>query len=59
MQQVIQRADEHRRLRRARDSFEVCPVGGDQRLTAVRQNENELQAAAHARLPQDFKRLPF
>jgi hypothetical protein len=37
--------------------LEVGPVGGDQRLASVRQNENELQAAAHARMPENFQRL--
>jgi hypothetical protein len=55
-QQVIQRADEHRRLRRAGDSFEVRPVSRDQRLTSVRQNENKLQSAGHTGLPKDFQR---
>jgi hypothetical protein len=35
-QQVIQRADELRTLWRAGSSFEVRPIGGDQRLTSVR-----------------------
>ena len=39
--------------------LEVRPIGRDQRLTSVRQNENELQAAAHARLPEDLQRLSF
>jgi hypothetical protein len=56
-QQVIQRADERRILRRARSSLEVRPIGGDQRLTSVRQNEDELQAAGHARLAEDLQRL--
>jgi hypothetical protein len=56
-QQVIQRADEHRSLWRAGGSIEVCPIGGDQRFTAVWQNEHELQAARHAGLPKDLHRL--
>ena len=56
-QQVIQRADERRILRRARSSLEVRPIGGDQRLASVRQNEDELQAAGHARLAEDLQRL--
>jgi hypothetical protein len=55
-QQVIQRTDEHRSLCRAGDCLEVCPVGGDQRFTAVWQDENELQAARHAGLPKDLQR---
>jgi hypothetical protein len=56
-QQIIERADEFRSLRRAGGSVEVGPIGGDQRLTAVRQNEHELQAARHVGLPKDLKRL--
>jgi hypothetical protein len=55
-QQVIQRTDEHRGLCRAGGSLEVCPVGGDQRFTAVWQDKNELQAARHAGLPKDLQR---
>ena len=39
--------------------MEVRPFRRDQRFTSVRQNENELQAAGHARVPQDFQRLPM
>jgi len=58
-QQVLQRADEFRSAWRVGGVLEVGPVGGDQRLTAVRQKENELQAAPHARLPEDLQRLAF
>jgi hypothetical protein len=54
--QIIQRADELSSLRRTGGSLEICPIGGDQRLTSVRQNENELQAAGHAGLPKDLQR---
>jgi hypothetical protein len=37
--------------------MEIGPVGRDQRLTSVRQNEHELQARGHAGLPQDLERL--
>ena len=56
-QQVIPRADEHRSLRRAGGGLKVCPVGGDQRLAAVGQDEHELPAVGHADLPQDLQRL--
>jgi len=55
--QVIQRANEHRSLWRAGRNLEICPIGGNQGLAAVWQNENELQAAAHAGLPEDLQRL--
>ena len=56
-QQVIQRADEASLRRYAGISVDVRPIGGDQRLTAVRQNENELQATAHSRVPEHLQRL--
>jgi hypothetical protein len=37
--------------------MEICPLGGDQRLAPVRQNENELQTAVHPRVPEDLQRL--
>jgi hypothetical protein len=58
-QQIIQRADQRRGLRKGGRSFEISPVGGDQRLAAIRQNENQLQAIGHARLPEDLQRLSF
>src|SRR5262249_33671770 len=54
--QIIERADKHGTLWRE-SSFEVRPFGGDERLTAVRQNEHELQARGHAGLSQDLQRL--
>ncbi len=56
-QQVIQRADELRVVTSAGSRLEVRPIGGDQRFTSVRQNENELQTAGHARLPEYLQRL--
>ena len=56
-EQIIERADEQRSLWRAGDHLEICPLGGDQRLTAVRQDEHELQAGGHANLPKDLQRL--
>jgi hypothetical protein len=56
-QQVIQRANERRSLWRAGRNLEICPISGNQGLAAVWQNENELQAAAHAGLPEDLQRL--
>src|SRR5437870_2114693 len=56
-EQIIERADEQRSLWRARGSLEIRPVGGDQRLTAVWQNEHELYAARHAGLSKDLQRL--
>jgi hypothetical protein len=57
-QQVIQRSDEVR-WRLAVSSVEVCPLGGNQRLTAARQYDHKLQAAGHAGLPKDLQRLPM
>ena len=38
-------------------SVEVSPFGGNQRLTSIRQNKNELQARRHAGLPKDLQGL--
>ena len=57
MQQIIERADEFKSLGRIGGIVEVRPVGGDQRLTSVRQNQHELQAARHAGLAKDLQRL--
>jgi hypothetical protein len=56
-EQIFKRPDELRSLRST--GGEVRPLRRDQRLTSVRQNENELQAAAHARLPEHLQRLPL
>ena len=45
--------------RRARRGSKVRPFGGNQRLTSIRQNENELQAAAHVSVAEDLQRLSF
>ena len=58
-QQILQGADELRVLRRAGVGFEIRPFRGDQRLAAVRQNENELQTAAQVRVPEDLQRPSF
>jgi hypothetical protein len=50
-QQVIQRADELRILWLAGGRLEVRPIGGNQRFTSVRQNENELRATGHPCVP--------
>jgi len=56
-QKVIQRANQGRGRQRSGGGFEIGPFGRDQRLAAVRQNENKLQAGGHAGLPQDLQRL--
>jgi hypothetical protein len=38
---------------------EVRPFRGDERLTSVRQNENELQAAAHVRVAEHLQSAPL
>jgi hypothetical protein len=57
VQQVLERADELRKPRRAGGILKIRPVGGYPRLTAVRQNEHELQTALHAHLSKDLQRL--
>jgi hypothetical protein len=56
-EQIFKRPDELRTLRSA--TGEVRPFRGDQRLASVWQDENELQAAAHVRVPQDLQGLSF
>src|SRR5436305_11166022 len=55
---VIRRTDERGNLR-ASSSLEVCPVSGNHGLTSIGQNEHELQAAGHARMPENLQTLPF
>jgi hypothetical protein len=42
-------------LRRVGGGVEVRPFRGDERLTSVRQNQDELQAAAHARVSEHLQ----
>ena len=58
-QEVLERADQLRNLGGADGFPKIGPVGGDPRLTAVRQKEHELQAGGHAHLSEDLQRLPF
>jgi hypothetical protein len=58
-QKVIQRTEKLRTLQYDRRILNIGPVGRDQRLGAVRENEKELQAVGHAGLSQDLQRLPF
>ena len=58
-QEVFARADELRNLRCAGGTLKVGPVSGDQRFTAIRQNEHEVQASRHAHFSKDLQRLPF
>jgi hypothetical protein len=57
MQQVIQRTDERGSLCHKELGLDICPIGGDQGFTPVRENEDELQAAAHACLAEDLQSL--
>ena len=54
-EQVFLRAGEGRILGRVGGGVEVRPFRRDERLTSVRQNENELQAAAHARVAEHLQ----
>jgi hypothetical protein len=58
-QQVLQGPDQLRFRIRAWGRFEIGPFSGNQRLAAVRQDENELQAAAHVRMPEDLQGPSF
>ena len=59
MQQVRQGTHEMRNLRCAGGILKISPIGGDQRLTTVRQKEHELQTGWHAHLSKDFQNLSF
>jgi hypothetical protein len=54
---IIQRADQLTILWRGCAGLEVRPFGGDQRLTPVRQNQNELQSVMPVRASKDRERL--
>jgi hypothetical protein len=56
---IIQRAGELRVLWRTCGGIEVRPFRWDQRLTPVGENQNELQAPPHVRVPEDLQRLPL
>jgi hypothetical protein len=58
-QEVLQGADKLRLLLCAGRILKVGPLGWDQRLAAVRQNENKLQALGHACLSENLQRLSF
>jgi hypothetical protein len=57
--QILQRTDQRKVWRKAGGGFEIRPFSGDQRLTAVRQNQNELQTATHECVSEDVQRLSF
>jgi hypothetical protein len=54
-QQVLQGPGQLRLLSRAWGRLEVCPFSGNQGLAAVRQNENEIQAAFHVGVPENLQ----
>jgi hypothetical protein len=58
-QEVPERADQLRRFGCAGRFLKIRPVNGDPRLTAVWQEEHELQAGAHVHLSEDLQRLAF
>ena len=58
-QEVLERADQLRRFGRAGGFLKIRPVSRDPRLTAVGQEEHELQAGAHAHLSEDLQGLAF
>ena len=58
-QEVAERADQLRRFYCAGGFLKIRPVSGDPRLTAVGQEEHELQAGAHAHLSEDLQGLAF
>ena len=58
-QEVPERADQLRRFGCAGGFLKIRPVSCDPRLTAVGQEEHELQAGAHVNLSEDRQRLAF
>ena len=58
-QEVPERADQLRRFGYASGFLIICPVSGDPRLTAVGQEDHELQAGAQPHLSEDCQRLAF
>jgi hypothetical protein len=58
LKQVVQRGGQFRTGWNGCGRIEIGPSGRDKRLAAIRQNENELQATAHVRMPEHLQRLP-
>jgi hypothetical protein len=58
-QEVPERADQLRRFECAGGFLKIRPVSWNPRLTAVGQEEHELQAGAHAHLSENRQRLAF
>jgi hypothetical protein len=58
-QEVPERADQLRRLGRAGGFLKIGPVSGDARLTAIGQEDYELQAGAHTHLSEYRQRVAF
>ncbi len=58
-QEVPERADQLSRLGSVGRFLKIRPVSRDPRLTAIGQEEHELQAGTHAHLSKDLQRLAF
>ena len=58
-QEFPERADQLRSFGYANGFLKIRPVSRDPRLTAVGQEEHELQAGANAHLSEDCQRLAF
>jgi hypothetical protein len=58
-QEVLERGDELRNFGGIGGFLKIGPIRGDHGFAAVGQNEHELQAVRHARLPKDFQMLSF
>jgi hypothetical protein len=56
-QEARERADQLRGLGCAFGLLKIRPISGDPRLTAVGQEEHELQASTHVHLSEDRQRL--
>jgi hypothetical protein len=59
LKQVFGRPHQRRPLARDRERLKVGPLGRQERLASVRQNQHEVQAALTVRVAEDSQRLAY
>jgi hypothetical protein len=59
MKQVIRRADQLRSRGKSCGELEVGPIGWDQRLASIWQNQHEMQSALAVHVSENFQGLAF
>jgi hypothetical protein len=60
LKQILERTDEAGILRLRRNGLrEISPLGRDQRLTSVWQNQDKAKIALHDSVPKDFQTYSF